>query len=97
MNDSETDLLKQRISLKKSKETVEDYITIGADVLSDIKKQRINLEKTNERFGKIKQAIIKSKEIINSIQQRICGDKYVFWTGVVIIIFFIFFLIKITN
>ncbi|GAM84497.1 hypothetical protein ANO11243_024930 [Dothideomycetidae sp. 11243] len=74
--------------------TLDEYIERGRAVLGDLGDQRDMLKGTQRKLYSVANTLGISGDTIRMVERRAKQDKWIFWTGVVIFIIFVYFVLK---
>lgn len=75
-------------------QTLDDYISRGRDVLSNLGDQREMLKGTQRKLYSVAGTLGISSNTIRMVENRAKQDKWIFWGGVVIFIIFVYFVLR---
>ncbi|KAF2225071.1 hypothetical protein BDZ85DRAFT_88077 [Elsinoe ampelina] len=74
--------------------TLDEYIERGRAVLGDLGDQREMLKGTQRKLYSVANTLGISGDTIRMVERRAKQDKWIFWTGVVIFVVFIYLVLK---
>lgn len=90
----ESHALREQSFFSTANQTLDEYIGRGRDVLSNLGDQREMLKGTQRKLYSIGTTLGISGDTIRMVERRAMQDKWIFWTGVVIFIVFVYFVLR---
>ncbi|QIX01030.1 hypothetical protein AMS68_006547 [Peltaster fructicola] len=90
----ESQALREQNFLGSSNQILDDYISRGRDVLSNLGDQREMLKGTQRKLYSVAGTLGISTNTIKMVENRAKQDKWIFWGGVVVFIIFVYFVLR---
>jgi len=92
--DREGHALREQSFFSSNNATLDEYLERGRAVLGDLGDQREMLKGTQRKLYSVGTTLGISGDTIRMIERRAKQDKWIFWTGVVVFVVFVYFVLK---
>ncbi|KAH0264502.1 histidine kinase, partial [Aureobasidium melanogenum] len=90
----ENHALREQNFFASTNATLDEYLERGRAVLGDLGEQRDMLKNTQRKLYSVANTLGISGDTIRMVERRAKQDKWIFWTGVVVFVIFVYFVLK---
>ncbi|KAH0006902.1 histidine kinase, partial [Aureobasidium melanogenum] len=90
----ENHALREKNFFASTNATLDEYLERGRAVLGDLGEQRDMLKNTQRKLYSVANTLGISGDTIRMVERRAKQDKWIFWTGVVVFVVFVYFVLK---
>ncbi|KAG9697124.1 histidine kinase, partial [Aureobasidium melanogenum] len=90
----ENHALREQNFFASTNATLDEYLERGRAVLGDLGEQRDMLKNTQRKLYSVANTLGISGDTIRMVERRTKQDKWIFWTGVVVFVVFVYFVLK---
>jgi Golgi SNAP receptor complex protein 2 len=90
----ENHALREQNFFTSTNATLDEYLERGRAVLGDLGEQRDILKNTQRKLYSVANTLGVSGDTIRMVERRAKQDKWIFWTGVVVFVVFVYFVLK---
>ena len=86
--------MKENSFFSSSNQTLDEYLERGRAVLGDLGDQKEMLKGTQKKLYNIGNTLGISGDTIRMVNRRATQDKWIFWGGVVVLVIFVYLVLR---